>query len=164
MARGTLGYRKGNKYVIEGEVAKVYFSNADGYFLCDTKDVEILNRYTWYLGCDGYARSSLRRKTIFAHIILLGKPEGMEIDHINRNKLDNRRNNLRLVTHTVNMRNTSITKRKNVGVWFVKGKYRAGIHQGNKTINLGSFGTEEEAIRARKEAEIFYWGEQANEA
>ena len=36
------------------------------------------------------------------HILLLGKKKGLEIDHINGNKLDNRRENLRFVKHNVN--------------------------------------------------------------
>ena len=97
--------KKGNKYVTEGNVTKVYFNNADDCFLCDTDDVEILKQYTWYKSNHGYAIATHNYKRVLAHVCLMGKREGYEIDHINRNKLDNRRENLRFVTHIENLHN-----------------------------------------------------------
>ena len=152
-----------NRYEIEGDIAKVYFRNCDDYFLCDTADLHYLVDYhTWFKNNDGYARACIDNKLVKAHTYLLGRREGMEIDHRNRNKLDNRRENLRFVSHIENMRNTGVIARHNVGVYKRKGRYIASIHLKDKTIHLGCFDTEADAISARKEAEVFYWGKQAN--
>ena len=150
-----------NSYSIEGNTAKIYFRTVDGYFLCDVEDLEKLLDYTWHKNPDGYAvaRKKLskngQRET--AHGIVMGRQEGKEIDHINRNKLDNRKENLRFVTHSENMRNTEKVLRPNAGVYWRKGRYISSIHVGNKTIHLGCFASEQEAIAARKKAEKIYW-------
>lgn len=151
-----------NNYVIEGNVVKVFFRTKEGYFICDKEDLELIEKHTWNKDRYGYAVATYKRKTLSVHVCLLGRREGFEIDHINRNKLDNRRVNLRFVTHSENMRNTDQTTRDCRGVWKKKNRYMAGIHINNKTVHLGSFLTFEEAQRARKEAEAFYWGNQAN--
>ena len=59
----------------------------------------------------GYAMNG-RVKTAL-HRFLLGKKKGLEIDHVNGNKLDNRRNNLRFVKHHVNVQSwVQVYKRK----------------------------------------------------
>jgi hypothetical protein len=163
------GHRKGNKIVIEGDIAKVYLTNSEDYFLIDAADVEQIKKLTWAkTGC-GYASGHLpNTKHILAHVYLLGKKEGCEIDHINRNKLDNRRCNLRHVSHSSNMHNVDYAprKRKNLAMgvevkhYKSATKYIAYISIDHKKIHLGSFFTLEEAVKARKEAEVFYWGEQ----
>ena len=154
-------FHRKNQYEVIGSVAKVYFRNCEECFLCDLEDLHyFVDNHTWFKNNDGYARAYINGKCVLAHVYLLGKQEGMEIDHKNRNKLDNRRENLHFVTHTKNMRNTSATIKKNVGVWKKKNRFVASIHIGDKTIHLGSFLTFEEARRARKEAEVFYWGKQ----
>ena len=154
--------RSKNRYEVDGDIAKVYFLNNEGFFLCDTKDLHyLIDNHNWYADKDGYARAYIHSKPIHAHTYLMGKQEGKEIDHINRIRYDNRRENLRFVSHAENMRNTTCLNRRNVGVYRRKGRYISSIHVGNKTIHLGCFDTEEEAIRVRKEAEVFYWGQQA---
>lgn len=68
-------------------------------------DIEKVKSYRWYLK-DGYAVTSIGYKKIKMHHLLLGKPiRGKEIDHINRNRLDNRKSNLRFVSSSVNGQN-----------------------------------------------------------
>ena len=85
------------------------------------------------------------------------------MDHINRDKLDNRKMNLRLCSPTENSRNISIAKNNKSGVTGVEkmsnGKWRARIMVDRKGIHLGSFKTLEEAKEARMKAEIKYFGE-----
>lgn len=72
--------------------------------LVDAQDLDLLNRWLWSLNGRGYAYGSPG----FMHRVLLGlkKRDGREIDHINRNRLDNRRANLRLCDRSSNMLNT----------------------------------------------------------
>jgi len=163
------GYRKGNRYETEGKVTKVFFNNCDDYFLCDTEDVELLNKHTWHKTRRGYASAYRNYDHVFAHVLLIGEKQGLEIDHINQNKLDNRKENLRHVSHTDNIHNVdySFRKKRNpaTGVEYRCGKtketYIAYISINHKKLHLGCFESLEEAKRARQEAEVFYWGKQA---
>lgn len=87
------------------------------------------------------------------------------IDHINRNKLDNRKSNLRNITNQGNAMNTSVSKSNKTGHLGISltsyGKYRARIMVDGKEIRLGNFWNLNEAINARKKAEKKYFGDYA---
>lgn len=72
--------------------------------LIDKQDLPLIDRYTWYIG-NGYVMTQKKRKTIYLHRLIAGVPANMHTDHINRNKLDNRRRNLRICTPGDNNRN-----------------------------------------------------------
>ncbi len=104
------------------------------------------------------------RHTLYIHRLVL--PEAKEIDHISdlNSGLDNRRSNLRSVTSSQNSMNTRISKNNKSGVTGVcwdnqHKKWMARIHANRKTIHLGFFKQKEDAITARKKAEIKYFGE-----
>jgi len=79
-------------------------------------------------------------------------PVGLECDHINRNTLDNRKENLRNITHSLNMLNAnSRSSTGQRGVSKVRGKYRARIIVNKKYIHLGLFEKLEDAVLAYKE-------------
>lgn len=85
--------------------------------------------------------------------------EGLEVDHINHVRNDNRLVNLRFVTHGENMRNKSVSSKSTSGVTGVdflkaKKKYRARITVDWKVIYLGNYDTLEEAAAARAEANL----------
>jgi hypothetical protein len=103
----------------------------------------------------------------YLHRIIMNCPEGMFVDHINHNPLNNSRSNLRIVTLQQNNMNRSKTKRNTSGVLGVSWhkpneKWRVQIVLNNKNIYLGSFDNLEDASQARKEAEIKYFGEFRN--
>lgn len=113
---------------------------------------------------EGYVKVMMRRKAYHAHRIIwemhYGKiPEGMEIDHINHDRTDNRIENLRLVTKQVNMKNKSSYSNNKSGVtgvsWHSKKKKWVAQIQGNKRKKMLYEGDSfNDAVKARKSAEI----------
>ena len=99
--------------------------------------------------------------------------ENLEIDHINHDRTDNRKRNLRIVTHADNQKNVPSTNKKNtsgrVGVSY-RGNYKgeknnpwqARIRVKGKLIYGGNFKTFEEAVKRREELEKQYFGEFRN--
>ena len=95
------------------------------------------------------------------HKLLLDYPEDRVVDHINRNRLDNRRCNLRIVTFSENSKNCNIHKnntstvsgvnyRKDNGQWVVR------IGDNNDRVYLGQYSSFEEAVKIRYAAEDKY--------
>jgi len=116
---------------------------------------EMLSLVKWHYGGKGYAVRSGYRPSLKAEYmarIIIDAPKGMQVDHINRNKLDNRRENLRLCTHYDNQRNKPgrgiYSKHKGVSSYKGCGKYIAKIGSRGKTIYIGRFDTEVEAALA----------------
>jgi hypothetical protein len=146
--------------VPEGEVRQIPLG--DGvYAYVDAADYEWLSRWTWTL-CNGYAGRREKGKLILMHREITQASKGMVVDHKNRNKLDNTRDNLHVCTQQENMRNRS--KQRNassrfVGVSYCKtrGKWRARIRFDGRSIYLGEFTEEVEAARAydRKAVELY---------
>ena len=156
------------KYEFDGDVGKCYFNNGDGYFLFDTEDYEKIKNYVWHKGSRGYVVTMRNdhQKLVGVHRLIMDCPDGMVVDHINHDKLDNRKCNLRVCTQAENSWNKSVGKRNRSGyngVYVVnvrsKIKYRAGITVNHKVIYLGIYSTAEEAYEARLKAEKFYYGE-----
>lgn len=127
--------------------------------IVDEQDKHLLSEYHWLFDKDGYvvATRKINGKTqnFKLHQLILGKKEGRVIDHINNNKLDNRRTNLRHITRQANAMNM----KKERGVYFFKtrNKWIAQIKYDGKNRHIGCYDTKEEAIQARKEAERTYF-------
>ena len=136
----------------------------------DEPDRKLLNGYPPYLGANGYAYvSSHATGPLTVHSLIVGDiPSGHHIDHINGNKLDNRRENLRVVSASVNQANRKRLNKNNTsgmrGVSFTahsaKKPWKAQIMANKKQIYLGLFATKKEAIAARVAAEVKYYGEE----
>ncbi len=88
---------------------------------------------------------------------------GLVSDHINRNKLDNRRINLRVVTpHESNLNRCKLQKNNRSGFSGVhcdRGRWAAKLDIKGKRIYLGWFKEKMDAVEARKEAERRYYGQ-----
>lgn len=139
------------------------------FALVDAADFQELSKHKWCAENHKHTLYAARnistskgRRILRMHVAILGKRPGMEIDHINRNGLDNRRANLRFVTRQENCRN--LTKRKNcsseyIGVSFFgrTKKWRSQICLDGKRIHLGYFDKETEALDARRRAEKTLW-------
>ena len=127
----------------------------------DNEDFEELNKYKWCF--DGqYAQRRENGISIRMHSQMMHPPKGQEVDHINRNKLDNRRSNLRVVSKSVNSFNTGMLSNNTSGVkgvvWDkVNKKWRSQIQVLRKGIALGRFSNIEDATFARATAERRYY-------
>lgn len=159
-----------NRYEIleDGATVKVYFNNTDNYFLCDLEDWQpISDMLTWWETESGYARADLGDGygNLLFHVYALNiKPtEYVMCDHINRNRLDNRKRNLRIVTSGINNYNQKIYKNNKTGcagVYYRKStnKWYAYIGVEGKQIYCGGFDTYEEAKEVKGQAELKYYG------
>lgn len=135
--------------------------------LVDNEDFEMLSKKRWrYDRSTGYAKRQIMKKgvytIIYLHRVINKTPIGWNTDHINRNKLDNRKSNLRTVTQTQNMHNVGMFKTNTSGFkgvsWNkVMNKWESYIWNNNKKINLGYFEDILKAFSIRKQAELIYW-------
>lgn len=114
---------------------------------------------------NGYRYINFKYVSVFEHRVIwylhYGSWPKNEIDHINGNKSDNRIKNLRDVDRSINMRNTqrgSLNKSGVLGVCWrsQRGKWSAFIKVRKKRIWLGSFRDFQDAVEARRAAEIKY--------
>lgn len=135
-------------------------------FLFDLDDLWLIKGRTWYKDKDGYLASSylFNGKLCFLmfHREVMHAPQGLVVDHINQNKADNRKQNLRLCSRSENNMNRplfSSNKSGIAGVYYETGRDRwvANIMCDHRRIYIGRFKSKEEAVVARlaKEAEIF---------
>lgn len=110
---------------------------------------------------DAYRRPTVKggkHKTVLMHRVIMDPPDGMEIDHLNRNTLDNRRCNLRIATRSENHLNRGVSAKSKSGVsgvaWdAVRKKWRASITVRGAVHELGRFSEIEDTIAVRREAE-----------
>lgn len=118
------------------------------------------------LTSDGYLRVWANGRSHKVHRIIWEMhngpiPEGMEVDHIDHNRLNNAIENLRLVTHRGNAVNQSLRSTNKSGLngisWDkARNKWVARIYDHGKQIPLGRYSNIDDAIAARKEAELRY--------
>lgn len=108
------------------------------------------------------AKKSKENKSIYLHRYIMRCPSNKVVDHINHDTLDNRKRNMRIITHQQNIMNQKLNKNNtsgHTGVYLYKGKWLSIITVNGKQIRLGYYENKEEAVKARKEAEKKYFGE-----
>lgn len=137
----------------------------------DLEDYDKIKEYTWCRRHEGYAgctrKENGKSKMYNAYRIIMGVEDSkLEVDHINGDKWDNRKCNLRIVTHADNTKNRKLSSRNKSGYTGVRqvknGNWTASIRCNGNDIWLGSYKTKEEAIGARKAGEEKYFGEFAH--
>ena len=146
--------------------------------IVDNEDYAYLIQWKWRITANGYAvtyekgKSHKTRQIICMHRLIINAPEDMVVDHKNRDRLDNRKINLRICTQTQNNGNMRGHNRYDCkGVEFVKfnggGKtlrkkpWRSRLKIAGKRIELGTYVTKEEAIKAYYEGARMHFKEYA---
>lgn len=135
--------------------------------LIDDEDFNLISDYKWYASItkDGhvYAKNIYKRKSLFLHRVISKAKKGDIVDHINGNTLDNRKENLRVTTHSENAFNSRNKKGR-----FPRGIYKydnrnkpwfAQIHKEGVRYCLGYFYTEREALDAYNKKAVELYGE-----
>ena len=161
----SCGHKKEyNTYVFKGDTGYCTV-NSGKTFIFSKNDYNIIKNYTWYIR-NGYPVSNMGDKHVTLHILILGELENFVVDHIDRNKLNNTRSNLRHATVSLNIANSVRYENKvgHRGIILNHGSYYAVIKHQNIRYNLGRFKKLEDAITARKAAELKYFGEYCPEA
>lgn len=119
--------------------------NCDEHVLVDDDCPTWITNMNWTRNKEGYAQSHVKRKTVLMHRLINATPEGLATDHINRVRLDNRRENLRSVTVAENNKNRTVkgtvfkTNQRGYIYWVAKYK------RGGKVLMHKQFKTEAEA-------------------
>lgn len=115
--------------------------------LIDDEDLELVSTYQWHVDHSGYVQTTTgqgRRHTgtsryLKLHHLILGRQDGFVVDHVNGDKLDNRRSNLRFVTQADNARNQHIQLRgiyKKRNRWLVRLQFKGQRHYGGSHDSL----------------------------
>lgn len=154
-----------NEFVIEKDLIRIFLYNKDGNKVAEAivnkDDYNLIKEYKWCLDKNGYVKNS---KQEYLHRIIT-RETILYVDHINGNKLDNRKSNLRVCSNADNLKNrVKLPSNNTSGILGVRyrsdrSKWYAEIQVNNKKMCLGSYIDKEDAIRARLEAEIKYFDE-----
>ncbi|MFC1636074.1 HNH endonuclease [Planctomycetota bacterium] len=143
------------------------------FALVDPDDFERLNQHKWYCTKSGYAKRAVKNKsgkgpkqvTICMHNLICPVPEGMLVDHKNRNRLDNRKANLRPATEKQNIWNRKIPRKMGITrftviYWDKKvKKWRVTLKVGKQHRGFGVYTDEIEAAKVYDKVAKEYRGE-----
>jgi len=159
------------KYVfVDDQTVKLIYKiyGVETEFLFDKEDIHIIDQYTLKPCSGGYLQCKKKDKTgrwTMIHNVLMSTPEGMESDHINGNRGDNRKSQLRICTHENNSKNRR-SKKRYMGVYKNSGgenpSYYAQIKVNGKNKTLKSSKDIKVCARAYNEAAKLHYGEYAN--
>lgn len=148
-----------SRIVFDGATAKVELTQ--GLFATvDAEDVEAVSRFKWHVSVcvrgHRYAKAYDKAVPIVMHRLLTKAPDGMVVDHIDGDGLNNRRANIRVCTQSQNIMNRRGLEHR-LGVKGLRldsrtGRWGAGVTVAGKRTWLGTFKTEAEARSAYNEA------------
>ena len=160
-----------NEIVISNKTATITLRDNMGKrvneTIIDTSEVEKIRRYKWHLQSKGYAAARINGKIVLLHRLIHNTPNNFETDHKNRDKLDNRKANLRKCSTSQNQINSKINNNNTSwakGVWWNRQtkKWESSIWKNNKKHYLGLFVEKQDAIKAYSEKAIKLFGDFAN--
>lgn len=152
-----------NEIIKYDDYAEIVIYNKNCKEICrakiDLDDVDKCSKLKWGININNYIINHKNR--IFLHTFVVTNQSNTNklknnyvIDHINHDILDNRKSNLRMITKSENNFNRTKTAK---GYYKIHNKYVAMIKVNGKIINLGRFDNEQDAIKARKAAELKYY-------
>lgn len=137
----------------------------DVIVLLDAENVDLVSSYQWAVGIHGYVTSGAGKRQILLHRLVAGAGNGCIVDHVNRNKLDNRRSNLRICTCQQNMFNREQQANNQSGYKGVcqtkDGLWQAQIQYCGRAVYLGRYGDALSAAMAYDMAAKRLFGEYA---
>lgn len=157
-----------NNYEIDGCICYCFVYNSKYPVLLDSDCYELVRKYRWHINNNGYVYCNKNGGNTTMHRLIMGSPSKMyEVDHINGDKIDNRKCNLRIVNrqqNSMNKKPNKLNKSGYSGVWWNEKRcvWESCITVDYKIIHLGRYKIKEDAIKARKEAEEKYFGEYAH--
>ena len=161
---GYKANKKYNTYDLSGEFGIGWSSNTNEEFYFDLSDYDLIKDYCWHVIVDRTGYKSLKsRVPITGKKIKMTSLLGLQYyDHIDRNPLNNRRENLRAANSNQNGQNRSLFSSNTsgfTGVYFYNNKWRTQIVVNKRKMSLGVYTNKEDAIKARLQAEAEYFGE-----
>lgn len=142
----------------------------DQMVLIDPCDANLISQYNWTLikgrhtyYAVGWLKGEKKVGTIGMHRLLLNAQVGQIVDHINQNGLDNRRENLRFASRSLNRANSKLNKNNTSGfrgvTWFKPASvWMAYISYNKKRIHLGNYKNSEDGARAYDKAALELFG------
>lgn len=149
-------------YTVEGDIAYLHTKSGKDVII-DSNKLYKCKDTTWCVDTNGYAIATINsRRWVIQRYLLQTDDFHTEVDHINGNPLDNKMQNLRICTHSENSKNLKTKKNNTSGHAGVRikgdDKYQASIMINRKSINLGLFSSFDQAVQARCDAELKYFG------
>ncbi len=137
--------------------------------MVDDEDYNLLNQFYWSVDKDGTVTSSLKgklKKRIILARFLLNPPDNLEIDHIDGNRLNNQRSNLRFATSNQNKMNRGPRKDNTSGYKGVswhkqRSKWTVRIKANGKYLSLGLYDNKIDAAKVYNKSAIKYFGDYA---
>lgn len=162
-----IGKKAKNKVRIINDIAIV--ETTRGEFTIDRGDIELIKNNTWWINNHGYVYSrnykNNSKTTIYLSRYLMNPPKGIEIDHIDMNKRNNRRSNLRLADRVTNNANKGKSRRGKGSYKGIKqvsnGDWSSHLILNQKSISIGTYVSEIAAANAYNFYVKQYLGEYA---
>jgi hypothetical protein len=158
----TRGGRPSKIEVIGTDVFVYLNGKRGGVAICSKEDLAKIEGKAWHQDQTGYPTwipwDHPRRQMHQIVLGVFGRKSGKVVDHINHNRMDNRRENLRVVDRTTNAFHSN--KYPGAGISFCAkyAKWRAYISYKRKRIHIGSYSDRADAMAARRAAELQYYG------
>ena len=172
--------RKLNKYEFKDDYVIGLSSNKDKEFYISKEDYELIKEYTWYINSKGYVATRMKKEneegvvyTMFLHRLIMnienkGNYHEEEVEHIDRNPLNNKRSNLMIKKHSENMLNKSKYKNNTSGITGVnwnknKQKWQVRVYKNSRVAYYEETTNFEEAVRLRLKAEKEIFGKHSGQ-
>lgn len=155
-----------NEFIFDGKICRIKLYNKQGKekaeAIIDAEDYERVRSQKWHFVRAGYVITSIRSNSHRLHWAIIGKPSsGYHTDHINGNKLDNRKKNLRFCTNPQNLANRGKQKNNTSGFKGVfldeeNNKWIAQLVHKGKRVLYKRFESKTEAAQKYNETALKY--------
>lgn len=139
--------------------------NDEHVAVVDEVDFEYLSQFNWFRSSHDYPVRDIwengRNRRVYMHRVIANPKEDESVDHVNMDKLDNRRANLRICTHQQNQQNKKVYRNNKTGFKGViprGNRFMARISNFGKSTHLGTFDTPQQANAAYAEAAAKFFG------